>query len=98
MFIIQCLSLAVSLLTIYIVLKWYKFSFIEKSKPVISEDETDNNGELKSYYRRNNLYRLAWILAALFVNAIAYFFAHYNGAAYLAIMLLLCLPFIYCRK
>ena len=50
------------------------------------------------WLRNNALYRISLWVVALVVDAVAYFHYNYIGAGYLAIMLLICIPFIFFRK
>ena len=50
------------------------------------------------WLRNNALYRISLWALALVVDAVVYFAYEYTGAGYLAIMLLLCIPFIFRKK
>ena len=50
------------------------------------------------WLRNNALYRISLWAVALVVDAVAYFVYKYTGAGYLAIMLLVCIPFIFLKK
>ena len=50
------------------------------------------------WLRNNALYRISLWALALVVDAVVYFVYEYTGAGYLAIMLLVCIPFIFLRK
>ena len=50
------------------------------------------------WLRNNALYRISLWAVALVVDAVAYFVYKYTGAGYLAIMLLVCIPFIFRKK
>ena len=71
LFYIQIFSLALSLIAIYVCLKWL---------------------------RNNTLYRISLWAVALVVDVVVYFVYNYTGAGYLAIMLLVCIPFIFRKK
>lgn len=50
------------------------------------------------WLRNNALYRILLWLIALIIDAVVYFLYNYNGAGYLAIMLIVCIPFIFRKK
>ena len=50
------------------------------------------------WLRNNTLYRISLWAIALVVDAVVYFVYKYTGAGYLAIMLLVFIPFIFSRK
>ena len=50
------------------------------------------------WLRNNALYRISLWALALVVDAVVYFVYEYTGAGYLAIMLLVCIPFIFRKK
>lgn len=50
------------------------------------------------WLRNKAPYRIALWTVTLTVDAIVYFVYHYTGAGYLAIMLLVCIPFIFRKK
>ena len=50
------------------------------------------------WLRNNALYRISLWAIALVVDAVVYFVYKYTGAGYLAIMLLVCIPFIFRKK
>lgn len=98
LFIIQCLTLSLSLGIIYIVLKWYKFGFIKRMMPQVSDSEDEQNPSLAMFYHRHNIIRFLLLADMIAFDVFVYFFFDYNGALYLAIMLLLCMPFLYTKK
>ena len=50
------------------------------------------------WLRNNTLYRISLWTVALVVDVVVYFVYNYTGAGYLAIMLLVCIPFIFRKK
>lgn len=50
------------------------------------------------WLRNKTLYRISLWTIALVVDAVVYFVYKYTGAGYLAIMLLVCIPFIFRKK
>ena len=50
------------------------------------------------WLRNNTLYRISLWAVALVVDVVVYFVYNYTGAGYLAIMLLVCIPFIFRKK
>lgn len=50
------------------------------------------------WLRNNALYRISLWAIALVVDAVVYFVYEYTGAGYLAIMLIICIPFIFRKK
>lgn len=50
------------------------------------------------WLRNNAFYRISLWAVAMVVDAVAYFHYNYIGAGYLAIMLLVCIPFIFRKK
>ena len=50
------------------------------------------------WLRNNALYRISLWAVTLLIDAVVYFVYDYTGAGYLAIMLLLCIPFIFRKK
>lgn len=89
-FYLQCLSFAATLLAIFLVLKWYNFSFIRKQEAAIT-DEAD----LKYWRKRQNRLRfIIWIIA-LIIDEYVYFTYDYQGALYLGCMLLVSGVFLF---
>ena len=50
------------------------------------------------WLRNNAFYRIYLWAVALVVDVVVYFVYNYTGAGYLAIMLLVCIPFIFRKK
>ena len=50
------------------------------------------------WLRNKTLYRISLWAIALIVDAVVYFVYKYTGAGYLALMLLVCIPFIFRKK
>ena len=50
------------------------------------------------WLRNNTLYRISLWAVALVVDVVVYYVYNYTGAGYLAIMLLVCIPFIFRKK
>lgn len=50
------------------------------------------------WLRNNALYRISLWAVTVLIDAVVYFVYDYTGAGYLAIMLLLCIPFIFRKK
>ena len=50
------------------------------------------------WLRNNALYRISLWAITLLIDAVVYFVYDYTSAGYLAIMLLLCIPFIFRKK
>lgn len=93
MFYLQCTLLAFSLLIIYISLKWYNFPFVSKE-----EEKMDDSVLHQQWVKKQNLIRFALILVGIIINAFQYFVWDYVGAAYLGIMLLLAIPFVFAKR
>ena len=62
------------------------------------EREISDPDSRKEWLKRQDVIRLWIIVSVIVVNVLGYYLWEYNGSAYLAIMSLLCLPFIITRR
>lgn len=93
MFYIQTVLLALTLIAMYVCLKWYNFPFIARK-----EAEKTAPADHQKWVKKQNMIRFFILLAAIVVNACEYFLMDYVGGGYLAIMSLLCLPFVFTKR
>lgn len=93
MFYIQTILLALTLIAMYVCLKWYNFPFI-----ACKEAEKTAPADHQKWVKKQNMIRFFILLAAIVVNACEYFLMDYVGGGYLAIMSFLCLPFVFTKR
>ena len=93
MFYVQNILLALTLIAMYVCLKWYNFPFISRK-----EAEITAPAEHQQWVKMQNIIRFFILIAAIIINACEYFLMDYVGGGYLAIMALLCLPFVFTKR
>ena len=93
MFYLHTFILAITLSAIYICLKWHHLPMISKREREISDPDSR-----REWIKRQDVIRLLIIILVIVINIMGYCLWDYNGSAYLAIMSLLCLPFIITKK